>query len=126
MNKEQLITKAAKEGKLTQREVRQSLNAVIQVLVNAFENDKNVSIGGLGTFLIRKRSNVKKYLPKDGNGPVKGVTGERAMFAINDRRFIQFNPAPYINREYADTVPRCTPIEELPLDDLEPLEPLEP
>lgn len=63
MNKEQVIAKAAQRGGMTQREVRDSLNAVIEVLVEAFENDVNVAIAGLGTFQVRKRCNVKKYLP---------------------------------------------------------------
>lgn len=100
MNKEQVIARAARKGGLTQKEVRSGLNAVIEVLVEAFENDTNVAIAGLGTFQVKKRSNVKKYLPENGMGPAKGVTGSRTMISISDRRYIQFNPAPYINREY--------------------------
>ena len=102
MNKEQLIAKAARRGGMTQREVRNSLNAVIETLVEAFENDIDVAIAGLGTFQVKKRSNVKKYLPKDGKGPVKGVKGDRVMYDISDRRVIKFNPAPYIRREYPE------------------------
>ena len=102
MNKEQVIAKAAQRGGMTQREVRDSLNAVIEVLVEAFENDVNVAIAGLGTFQVRKRCNVKKYLPEDGKGPMKGVKGGRAMCVIPGRRVIKFNPAPYINREYIE------------------------
>lgn len=93
MNKEQVIAKAALKGNMTQREIRNSLNAVIEVLVEAFENDVNVAIAGLGTFQVRKRCNVKKYLPENGKGPVKGVAGERAMVVISDRKYIRFNPS---------------------------------
>lgn len=107
MNKEQLIADAARRGGMTQREIRNGLNAIIESLVNAFENDTDVAIAGLGTFQVRKRSNVKKYLPKDGKGPAKGVKGDRAMCIVPDRRVIKFNPAPYVNREYIeDNSPR--------------------
>ena len=112
MNKEQVIAEAARKGGLTQKEVRSGLNAVIEVLVEAFENDTNVAIAGLGTFQVKKRSNVKKYLPKNGSGPVKGVTGGRAMIAVSERRCIRFNPAPYINREYSLDSTRPTPTDE--------------
>lgn len=102
MNKEQLIADAARRGGLTQREVRNGLNAVIESLVDAFEKDIDIAIAGLGTFQVRRRSNVKKYLPEDGGGPVKGVRGGRAMCIIPDRRVIKFNPAPYIQRRYTD------------------------
>lgn len=92
---------------MTQREIRNGLNAIIEALVDAFENDTDVAIAGLGTFQVRKRSNVKKYLPEDGKGPAKGVKGGRAMCIVPDRRVIKFNPAPYINREYiGDNSPR--------------------
>lgn len=102
MNKEQLITDAARRAGMTQREVRNGLNAVIEVLVDAFESDTNVAIAGLGTFQVKKKCNVKKYLPEDGRGPVKGVKGGRAMCIVRDRRVIKFNPAPYIQRRYTD------------------------
>lgn len=99
MNKEQLIADAARRGGMTQREIRNGLNALIESLVEAFENDTDVAIAGLGTFQVRKRINVKKYLPEDGKGPMKGVKGGRTMCIVPDRRVIKFNPAPYINRE---------------------------
>lgn len=102
MNKEQLIADAARRSGMTQREIRNGLNALIESLVEAFESDTDVAIAGLGTFQVRKRSNVKKYLPEDGKGPMKGVKGGRAMCIIPDRRVIKFNPAPYINREYIE------------------------
>lgn len=102
MNKEQLIADAARRGGMTQREIRNGLNALIESLVDAFENDTDVAIAGLGTFQVRKRSNVKKYLPEDGKGPMKGVKGGRTMCIVPDRRVIKFNPAPYINREYIE------------------------
>lgn len=102
MNKEQLIADAARRSGMTQREIRNGLNALIESLVEAFENDIDVAIAGLGTFQVRKRSNVKKYLPEDGKGPIKGIKGSRAMCIVPDRRFIKFNPAPYINREYRE------------------------
>lgn len=102
MNKEQLIAKATRRGSMTQREVRNGLNAVIETLVEAFDNDIDVAIAGLDTFQVKKRSNVKKYLPKDGKGPVKGVKGDRVMYGISDRRVIKFNPASYIRREYPE------------------------
>lgn len=102
MNKEQLITDAARRAGMTQREVRNGLNAVIEVLVDAFESDTNVAIAGLGTFQVKKKCNVKKYLPEDGRGPIKGVKGGRAMCIVPDRRVIKFNPAPYIQRRYTD------------------------
>lgn len=103
MNKEQLIAKAACRGGMTQREVRNGLNAIIDTLVEAFENDIDVAIAGLGTFQVKKRSNVKKYLPKDGKGPAKGVKGGRDICIVPDRRVIKFNPAPHIKREYSDS-----------------------
>lgn len=107
MNKEQLIAKAARRGGMTQREVRNGLNAVIETLVEAFENDTDIAIAGLGTFQVKRKSNVKKYLPEDGRGPIKGVKGGRAMCIVRDRRVIKFNPAPYIQREYTgDNSPR--------------------
>lgn len=102
MNKEQLIADAARRGGMTQREIRNGLNALIESLVEALENDTDVAIAGLGTFQVRKRSNVKKYLPEDGKGPMKGVKGGRVMCIVPDRRVIKFNPAPYINREYRE------------------------
>ena len=102
MNKEQLIAKAAIRAGVTQKEIRNGLNAVIEVLVEAFESDTNVAITGLGTFQIKKKSNVKKYLPEDGGGPVKGVRGGRVMCIVPDRRVIKFTPAPYIERRYSD------------------------
>lgn len=102
MNKEQLIAKAAIRAGVTQREIRNGLNAVIEVLVDAFESDTNVAIAGLGTFQVKRKSNVKKYLPEDGGGPVKGVRGGRAMCIVPDRRVIKFTPAPYIQRRYTD------------------------
>lgn len=102
MNKEQLITDAARRAGMTQREIRNGLNAVIEVLVDAFESDTNVAIAGLGTFQVKKKCNVKKYLPEDGRGPIKGVKGGRAMCFVPDRRVIKFNPAPYIQRRYTD------------------------
>lgn len=117
MNKEQLIVDAARRSGLTQREVRDGLNAVIEALVHAFESDINVAIAGLGTFQVRKRCNVRKYLPENGKGPVKGVTGGRTMVVINDRRYIQFNPAPYINRDCSIDSPRCIKIKEQPTDE---------
>ena len=107
MNKEQLIAKAARRGGMTQREVRNGLNAVIETLVEAFENDTDIAIAGLGTFQVKRKSNVKKYLPEDGRGPIKGVKGGRAMCIVRDRRVIKCNPAPYIQREYTgDNSPR--------------------
>lgn len=108
MNKERLIAKAALRGGMTQREVRNSLNAVIEVLVEAFENDVNVAIAGLGTFQVKKRCNVKKYLPENGKGPVKGVTGERAMIVINDRKYIRFNPSPQLREKCIDKSSQST------------------
>lgn len=102
MNKEQVIAKAAVRAGVTQREIRNGLNAIIEILVDAFESDTNVAIAGLGTFQVKKKCNVKKYLPEDGGGPVKGVRGGRAMCIIPDRRLIKFNPAPYIQRRYTD------------------------
>lgn len=102
MNKEQLIAEAAVRAGVTQREVRNELNAIIEVLVEAFESDTNVAIAGLGTFQVKKKSNVKKYLPEDGRGPIKGVKGGRAMCIVPDRRIIKFNPVPYIQRRYTD------------------------
>ena len=102
MNKEQLIANAARRAGITQREVRNGLNAIIEVLVDAFESDTNVAIAGLGTFQVKKKSNVKKYLPEDGRGPIKGVKGGRAMCFVPDRRVIKFNPAPYIQLIYTD------------------------
>ena len=107
MNKEQVIAKAAERAGMTQREIRNGLNAIIEVLVEAFESDTNVAIAGLGTFQVKRKSNVKKYLPEDGRGPIKGVKGGRAMCIVRDRRVIKFNPAPYIQREYTgDNSPR--------------------
>lgn len=84
MNKEQLIAKAALKGGMTQREVRNGLNAVIEVLAEAFENDMKVTIAGLGIFQVKRKHNIKKYLPVNGKGPTKGVTDERAMFVFSD------------------------------------------
>lgn len=42
MNKEQLIADTARRSGLTQREVRNGLNAVIETLVHAFESDIHV------------------------------------------------------------------------------------
>lgn len=102
MTKEELIAKAAVRGGVTQREIRHGLNAVIEILVEAFENDTNVAIAGLGTFQVKKRSNVKKYIPEDGKGPVKGVKGGRAMHIVPDRKAIKFTPSPYIDLKYMD------------------------
>lgn len=66
MNKAQLIAKAARKGNITQWEVRQGLDAVIEVLVEAFENETNVAIAGLGTFLVKRRGTVRKNLPQMG------------------------------------------------------------
>ena len=113
MNKEQLIADAARISGMTQREIRNGLNALIESLVEAFESDTDVAIAGLGTFQVRKRCNVKKYLPEDGKGPMKGVKGGRAMCIIPDRRVIKFNPAPYINREYLkDNSPRLIKLKD--------------
>lgn len=112
MNKSQLIAEAARRGNITQREVRASLDAVIEVMVDALEHDTNIAVTGLGTFRVRKRCNVKKYLPEDGRGPVKGVTGGRVMRTISDRRYIQFNPAPCISLECFPGAPRHTKIIE--------------
>ncbi len=101
MNKEQLIAEAARKAGMTQKEVRNGLNGVIEVLVEAFEHDTNVAIAGLGTFQVKKRNSSRMYLPENGKGPVKGVTGGRAMIDITERRCIHFSPAPYINREYS-------------------------
>lgn len=108
MNKEQLIAQAARKAGLTQREVRNALNAVIETMVTAFENDTNIAIAGLGTFQVKKRGKVKKLLPQNGKGPVKGVTGRRTMVDIAERRAIKFNPTRYINREYPPIPPECT------------------
>lgn len=106
MNKEQLMAKSACKGGMTQKEVRNGFNAIIETLVEAFENDTDVAIAGLGTFQVKRRSNVKKYLPKDGKGPVKGVKGARIMYGISDQRAIKFNLAPYIQREYIEKIHR--------------------
>ena len=106
MNKEQLIADAARRSGLTQREVRDGLNAAIEALAHAFVSNTNVAIAGLGTFQVRKRCNVRKYLPENGKGPVKGVTGGRTMVVINDRRYIQFNPAPFLKEMCMDKSPR--------------------
>ena len=108
MNKEQLIAKAALRANMTQREVRNSLNGVIEVLIEAFENDVNVAIAGLGTFQVRKRCNVKKYLPQKGKGPAKGVTGDRTMVVINDRKYIRFNPSPQLREKCIDKSSQST------------------
>lgn len=112
MNKEQVIAKAALKGNMTQREIRNSLNAVIEVLVEAFENDVNVAIAGLGTFQVRKRCNVKKYLPENGKGPVKGVAGERTMVVINDRKYIRFNPSSQFREKCIDQSSQSTGLED--------------
>lgn len=112
MNKSQLIAEAAQRGNITQREVRISLDALIEVMVDAFERNTNIAIAGLGTFQVKKRCNMKKYLPEDGRGPVKGVTGGRIMWTISDRKYIQFNPAPYINLVCSPDAPRCTKLKE--------------
>lgn len=113
MNKEQLIAKAARRSGITQREVRNGLNAVIEILVEAFENDIDVAIAGLGTFQIRKRYNVKKYLPKNGKGPVKGMSGERAMVVVNDRKYIRFNPSSQLREKCIDKSSQSTGLEDL-------------
>lgn len=107
MNKEQLIAKAALKGGMTQREVRNGLNAVIEVLAEAFENDMKVTIAGLGIFQVKRKHNIKKYLPVNGKGPTKGVTDERAMFVFSDRRYLQFTPSLQIRKKFMGKMTRC-------------------
>lgn len=101
MTKEQVIAEAARRSELTQREIRKSLNVVIEVMVEAFENDTSIAIAGLGTFQVKKRGQVMKLLPENGKGPAKGEAGKRALFVIGEKRSIKFNPAPYINLDYS-------------------------
>lgn len=102
MNKEQLIAKAAQKRNVPRREIRDNLNAVIEVLVEALENDTNIAIAGLGTFQVKRRGKTKKVLPINGKVPDKGESVETAMFTIPERKYIKFNPAPHIKRNYSD------------------------
>ena len=50
---------------------------------------------------------MKKYLPKDGKEPIKGVKGGRVMCIVPDQRVVKFNLAPYIQREYIEENSLC-------------------
>lgn len=107
MNKAQLIAAAARKGGLTQREISTSLDAIIEVMAEAFENDMKVTIAGLGIFQVKRKHNIKKYLPVNGKGPTKGVTDERAMFVFSDRRYLQFTPSLQIRKKFMGKLTRC-------------------
>lgn len=110
MDKERLISLAAKEANTTQENLKKCLDAISNVIIQTLENDENISIQGLGTFTVKTRKKGNKMLPADGKGPVKGVSGERKIFVIEKHRVVKFNITPYFNKEYPDNGPRCTPI----------------
>lgn len=112
MNKEQLIAEAARKAGMTQKEVRNGLNGIIETLVEAFENDTNVAIAGLGTFQVKQRTNVRKYLPENGKGPAKGVTGGRAIVVIGNRKYIQFNSSLQLKQKCKGTPSQDTKLND--------------
>lgn len=103
MNKEQLISKVAQKRRTPYKVVRNCLNDIIEVLVEAFESDTNVAITGLGTFQVKKRAPTKRILPNNGKGPGKG--GDKVVLTVPEKRCIKFNPSPHINRYYSENPP---------------------
>lgn len=89
MNKEQLIVKIARKKKMTYKEVADCLDGMIETLAEAFESGNDVTIAGLGIFRIKKRSQTKKVLPNNGNGPGKG--GEKIVLNIPEKKHIKFS-----------------------------------
>lgn len=110
MDKRRLVLLAAKKAQMTQREVRSSLEAVCKVIIEALENDENVTIQGFGSFTVKKRRAGKKALPANGKGPVKGKKRENAIFLIEKRRAVKFQVTPNFHDEYPDSGPRCVPL----------------
>lgn len=59
MNKNELIVAAAKRLEVSQREVRLSVSAFLDCFIDAINNGENVTIEGLGSFVIKERKGYK-------------------------------------------------------------------
>ncbi len=54
MNKRQLIAAAARRSRLTQRETREALEAILQVIAGALAEGDHVTISGFGRFDLQQ------------------------------------------------------------------------
>lgn len=79
MNKQQLIKKISSSTNIPIGKAKALLNALLQVIIESLQNDKKVSLKGLGTF------SVKKVIGRYGLNP---KTGE--VLIIPDIRSLEF------------------------------------
>lgn len=56
MNKEDLVKEVAKKTKVTQKEVGEILNSVIEVIEKNVSKGKKITLVGFGTFEAKKRA----------------------------------------------------------------------
>lgn len=66
MNKEELVQEVAKKTKVTQKEVSEILNVLIEVVEKAVSKGKKVTLVGFGTFEPKKREERTGRNPQTG------------------------------------------------------------
>ena len=75
MNKRQLIAAAARRSSLTQGQVREALEAVLDVITEALRDGEHVTLSGFGRFDVQQYAG-RKLRRFDGEG----------HFEVKDRR----------------------------------------
>lgn len=66
MNKEELATALAAKTGLTKRSAEETLNAVLDTILDVVRDGDKVTISGFGTFLLVERAARKGRNPKTG------------------------------------------------------------
>lgn len=89
MNKRELITLAAKETGVTQRDARKIIDSIIKNMGDAIKNDGAVTLLGFGVFSVKTRPDRNGYNP---------ITGEAIKIA--KRKVVKFKPSDSIKSKY--------------------------
>jgi DNA-binding protein HU-beta len=66
MNKVELITKVAKETKLTNRDATEAIEATIENIMKALQRGDEVRLVGFGTFTVSRRKASEGRNPRTG------------------------------------------------------------
>jgi DNA-binding protein HU-beta len=66
MNKEELVQEVAKKTKVSQKQVDETLAAIVETIVKAVSKGKKVTLIGFGTFEPRKRAARTGRNPQTG------------------------------------------------------------
>jgi nucleoid DNA-binding protein len=93
MNKGELIVAASKKSGITQCEIRKSLDAIFECMIETLEKGEQIAIQKLGIFSVKERNERKSRIP---------YTGERII--VPPRKVVKFR----ISRHHHSTKKETT------------------